>query len=55
MRRHKRNSLRRFERLEDRRMMAADIDVENDILNITGTNGRDVIVIRSPIPKKTEF
>jgi hypothetical protein len=34
MRRHMRNSLRRFERLEDRRMMAADIELDNGILSI---------------------
>ena len=46
MRRNKFQSLRKFERLEDRRMMAADIDLENDILTVQGTENRDNITIR---------
>jgi hypothetical protein len=40
MRRNKFQSLRKFERLEDRRMMAADIDFDDDddILTIECTN-----------------
>lgn len=45
MRRNKFNSLRKFERLEDRRMMAADISESNDIVTVIGTNNRDEIVI----------
>jgi Ca2+-binding RTX toxin-like protein len=43
----RRNSFktRRFERLEDRRLMAADIDVDNHILQIEGTDNGDEIVI----------
>ena len=46
MRRNKFNSLRRFERLEDRRMMAADIDLDNGLLSIEGTGNDDIIEIR---------
>jgi Ca2+-binding RTX toxin-like protein len=45
MRRQNFRPRRRFERLEDRRMMAADIEIENDILHIEGTENRDLIVI----------
>ena len=39
MRRNNLQSLRKFERLEDRRMMAADIDSDDDdgILTVQGT------------------
>jgi Ca2+-binding RTX toxin-like protein len=47
MRRNKFNSLRRFERLEDRRLMAADIDLDNGVLTIEGTDNRDLIVIEA--------
>jgi Ca2+-binding RTX toxin-like protein len=45
MRLHNFNSKRKFERLEDRRMMAADIDLDNGVLNIQGTDGNDLIVV----------
>jgi Ca2+-binding RTX toxin-like protein len=45
MRRNKLNTLRKFERLEDRRMMAADIDFDNGVLSIQGTENQDKIVI----------
>jgi Ca2+-binding RTX toxin-like protein len=45
MRRNKFNTHRRLEKLEDRRMMAADIDFDNGILNIQGTENQDKIVI----------
>jgi Ca2+-binding RTX toxin-like protein len=45
MPRNKLNSTRRFERLEDRRMMAADIDLDNGVLTIQGTNNDDYITI----------
>ena len=46
MRRNNLKSLRKFERLEDRRMMAADIDFDDGILTIEGTNNRDAIYVR---------
>jgi Ca2+-binding RTX toxin-like protein len=38
---------RRFERLEDRRLMAADIDLDNGTLDIQGTENNDLIYIES--------
>ena len=46
MRRNKFNSLRKIERLEDRQMMAGDIDFDNGILTITGTGLDDVAEVR---------
>src|SRR5687768_5911343 len=45
MRRNKFKSTRKFERLEDRRLMAADIGVDNDVLQLEGTDNGDEIVI----------
>jgi Ca2+-binding RTX toxin-like protein len=45
MRRRKFNSIRSFERLEDRRMMAADIDLDNGILTVQGTDANNFISI----------
>jgi Ca2+-binding RTX toxin-like protein len=45
MRRNKTNSVRRFERLEERQMMAADIDLNNGILTIQGTDNGDNIQV----------
>jgi Ca2+-binding RTX toxin-like protein len=45
MRRNQLRPTRRFERLEDRRMMAADIDLDNGILNVQGTDGNNFISI----------
>jgi Ca2+-binding RTX toxin-like protein len=45
MRRNQLNSTRRIEKLEDRRMMAADIDLNNGVLNIQGTDGHDGIAV----------
>jgi Ca2+-binding RTX toxin-like protein len=45
MRRNNLKSPRRFEQLEDRQMMAADIDLHDGILTIQGTNNQDKIVI----------
>jgi Ca2+-binding RTX toxin-like protein len=46
MRRNRFKPLRRFEKLEDRRMMAADIDLDNGILTIEGTDNRDLIYVQ---------
>src|SRR5688572_27212529 len=45
MPRRKFNSLRKFEKLEDRCMMAADIDLDNGMLTVQGTTGDDYIFI----------
>ena len=45
MPRRKFNSLRKFEKLEDRRTMAADIDLDNGMLTVQGTAGDDYITI----------
>jgi Ca2+-binding RTX toxin-like protein len=45
MRRNQLNSKRKFEKLEDRRMMAADIDLDDGVLNIQGTDGNDYIEV----------
>jgi Ca2+-binding RTX toxin-like protein len=48
MRRNTFKTRRKFERLEDRRMMAGDLDLiseEDDVLYILGTSGNDEIVI----------
>jgi hypothetical protein len=45
MRRNKFKSLRKFERLENRWMMAADIDLDDDVLTIEGTSYDDYITI----------
>jgi Ca2+-binding RTX toxin-like protein len=45
MRRNKLNSIRRFERLEDRQMMAADISLDNGVLTLQGTGNADEIAI----------
>ncbi len=45
MRRNKFNKLRKFENLEDRRMMTADISLDNGVLLIEGTENQDLIVI----------
>jgi Ca2+-binding RTX toxin-like protein len=45
MSRRKFNSLRKFEKLEDRRMMAADIDLDNGLLTVQGTDYGDYITI----------
>jgi Ca2+-binding RTX toxin-like protein len=46
MRRNNLKSLRRFERLEDRRMMAADTDLDDGVLTIQGTENTDSIYVR---------
>jgi Ca2+-binding RTX toxin-like protein len=46
MRRNNLKSLRKFERLEDRRMMAADTDLDNGTLTIQGTENTDSIYVR---------
>jgi Ca2+-binding RTX toxin-like protein len=46
MRRNKFNSLRKFERLEDRRMLAADSYLDNGVLSIEGTENDDLIWIQ---------
>jgi Ca2+-binding RTX toxin-like protein len=46
VRRHKSNSQRRFEKLEDRRLMAADIEFSAGTLTIDGTNGNDEVAVR---------
>jgi Ca2+-binding RTX toxin-like protein len=43
MRRNKFNH-RKFERLEDRRMMVGDVDLDNGVLEVEGTDDRDMIV-----------
>jgi Ca2+-binding RTX toxin-like protein len=45
MRRDKFNLLRKFEKLEDRRMMAADISLDNGVLSVEGTDNADYISI----------
>jgi Ca2+-binding RTX toxin-like protein len=46
MRRNKSHSVRKFERLEDRRMMAGDIDFDDGVLTIDGAGLNDVAEIR---------
>ena len=46
MRRNKFNSLRKFEPLEDRRMMAGDIGFDGGILKITGGDLDDLALVR---------
>src|SRR4051812_32558100 len=46
MRRHKHNRLRKFEKLEDRRMKAGDISYDNGVLTITGAGYNDTAQIR---------
>jgi Ca2+-binding RTX toxin-like protein len=53
MRRNKFNRVRKFERLEDRRMMAADIDFDDGVVTVEGTDNRDQIVI-SANPKDSD-
>jgi Ca2+-binding RTX toxin-like protein len=47
MRRNRFKPLRRFEKPEDRRMMVADIDVDDGVLTVEGTSGDDFIYIRA--------
>jgi Ca2+-binding RTX toxin-like protein len=49
MRRNKFNPRRKFERLEDRRMMAADIDFDSDsgVVTVEGTSDRDFIIVQT--------
>lgn len=47
MRRNKFKTRRKFERLEDRRMMAADISDSDDVVTVIGTDNRDEIVIQA--------
>jgi Ca2+-binding RTX toxin-like protein len=47
MRRNNLKSLRNFEKLENRWMMAADIDLDDGILTIEGTNDRDFIYVET--------
>jgi Ca2+-binding RTX toxin-like protein len=46
MSRHKLNSLRKFEKLEDRRMMVGDIDFDDGVLTITGGGLDDQVEVR---------
>lgn len=46
MRRNKLNIRRKFERLEDRRMMVGDIDFDDGILTVTGYDFDDVVQVR---------
>jgi Ca2+-binding RTX toxin-like protein len=39
--------MRKFEKLEDRRLMAADIDLDNGVLSIQGTDNSDSISVNS--------
>jgi len=45
MPRHIRNRRRKFERLEDRQLMAADISLNNGVLTVQGTDGSDNIQV----------
>jgi Ca2+-binding RTX toxin-like protein len=47
MRRQRSSSPRRFEKLEDRQMMAADIDLDNGVLTVEGTTGDEMIFVET--------
>src|SRR4026208_2450878 len=46
MRRNTFKPQRKFERLEDRRMMAADIDFDKGIVTVQGTENQDHVIVQ---------